>query len=84
MMLYLAMICGALAILETIVTAASFEQSKFRSETSLSRDADTTAYSHFRLQNTEESAVLAMINAFPRLRFLPSTFHAIRILCVAV
>jgi hypothetical protein len=83
-MLYLAMICGALAILETIVTAASFEQTKFRSETSLSRVAETSASSHFGIQNTEENAVLAMINAFPRLRLLPSTFHAIRILCVAV
>ena len=84
MMLYLAMICGALAILVTIVSTASIDLSTSQSEISLPSDAKTSAYSHFRLQNTQESAVTAMINAFPRLGLLQSMSHAIRILCVAV
>ena len=83
-MLYLAMICGALSILVTIVSAASMELSTSRTEISLASDAQISTSSYFRLQNTEENAVIAMINAIPRLRLLPSMSHTTRILCVAV
>lgn len=83
-MMYLAMICGALAILVTIASAASIELSTSQSEISLASDAQTSADSHFRLQNTEESAVLAMINALPMLGYLKGMSHIFRMLCVGV
>jgi hypothetical protein len=84
MVLHLATICGALTILVAIASAASIELSTLRSETSQARDAKTSVSSHMRLQNTEESAIIAMVAAFPRLQSLSSMFYAIRILCVAV
>jgi hypothetical protein len=84
MMLYLAMICGALAILVTIVSTASIDLSTARTKISLASDAKTSASSHFRLQKTEESAILAMIDAIPGLGLLPRKSNAIRILFVAV
>ena len=84
MTLYLALICGPLATLVAIVSAASIELSASRSVTSLASDAKAYASSHLRLQEAEASAVIAMINAFPRLGLLPSISHAIRIFSVAV
>lgn len=83
-MMYLAMICGALAILVTIVSTARIDLSTSQSEISIASDAKTSAHSNFRLQDTQEIAITAMINAFPRLGLLPSMSHAIRISCVAV
>ena len=84
MMMYLAMICSALAILVTIASTASFDLSTSRTKISLASDAKTSASSHFTLQKTEENAVIAMINALPMLGFLKGMSHAIRIFCVAV
>ena len=76
------MICGALAILVTIVSTASIDLSTSRTKISLASDAKTSASSHFRLQKTEESAIIAMINAIPGLGLLQGMSNAIRILYI--
>ena len=82
MMLHLAMMCGTFAILVTIVSAASIELSESRSVTSLASDAKASTSSHLTIQETDENAVIAMINAFPGLGSLPSMYHVVRIFCV--
>lgn len=81
------MLCAALIILETFVTAASIDLSTFRSDIDLASDARTSVSSLFRSRRihldrltveAEEVAIAALITAFPRLQTLSGTFHAFR------